>query len=78
MKKKIISVLLAAMISVSGAASINAYTEQELMQAQEYTKYALNETYAALNNLWAQKQEQACGLPGSRHLSPRSGRASGS
>ena len=57
MKKKIISVLLAAMISVSGAASINAYTEQELMQAQEYTKYALNETYAALNNLWAQKQE---------------------
>ena len=57
MKKKIMSVLLAAMISVSGAASINAYTEQELMQAQEYTKYALNETYAALNNLWAQKQE---------------------
>ena len=35
MKKKIISVLLAAMISVSGAASINAYTEQELMPAQE-------------------------------------------
>ena len=57
MKRKVISVLLAAMISVSGAASINAYTEQELMQAQEYTKYALNETYAALNNLWAQKQE---------------------
>ena len=57
MKRKVISVLLAAMISVSGAASINAYTEQELMQAQEYTKYALNETYAALNNLWTQKQE---------------------
>ena len=57
MKKKVISLVLAGLMCVGSVASINAYTEQELMQAQEYTKYALNQTYLALNDLWAQKEQ---------------------
>ncbi len=57
MKKKILGLFLAVSMTFSTGAYVNAYTEQELMQAQEYTKYALNETYLALNDLWAQKQQ---------------------
>lgn len=55
MKKRLVCVTLALLISASQVLTVSASREDELREEQAYTNDALNETYATLDSLQSQK-----------------------
>lgn len=57
MKKKIVCLSLAVLISASQVVSVSASREQELREEQAWTSAQLDATYAYLDQLWGVKQQ---------------------
>ena len=59
MKKKVLCLIMAAMMIAGGTISAGAapYTEEELLQYQAWTSAQLDATYARIDSLYAQKQQ---------------------
>ncbi len=59
MKKRAFCLTLALLLMAQGTASVAAspYTEEQLIEYQEWTSAQLDATYARMDALWAQKQQ---------------------
>lgn len=57
MKKRIVCMTLALIISATQVVSVSASREQELREEQAWTSAQLDATYEAINNLWWQKEQ---------------------
>lgn len=57
MKKKLVCLSLAVLISASQVVSVSASREQELREEQAWTSAQLDATYAYLDQLWGVKQQ---------------------
>ena len=56
MKKRVLLLAMALMVSTTAANSAGAWTEQELLEDQAWTSMQLDATYNYIDQLWAQRE----------------------
>lgn len=57
MKKRMVCLALALIVSATQIVSVSASREEELREEQAWTSQQLDATYARMNDLWSQKQQ---------------------